>query len=100
MRYQTDERRFHSINFPSEWGVIVSFPPLGIVVGFHSINFPSEWGVQGGVELVISDKVGVGRFHSINFPSEWGVTACPSMKGKVYRGVVSIQLISPASGEE
>jgi len=37
------------------------------------------------------------RFHSINFPSEWGVGLLYSLDMAL---LVSIQLISPASGGE
>ena len=43
--YQQAERRFHSINVPSEWGPnILGMIKNGILTGFHSINVPSEWG--------------------------------------------------------
>ena len=37
-------------------------------------------------------------FHSISFPSEWGaaIIECLELKAKT---IVSIQLVSPASGE-
>ena len=36
---------FHSISFPSEWGVKqLMYRARGRVKGFHSISFPSEWG--------------------------------------------------------
>ena len=38
---------FHSINVPSEWGLIGNghiFFILGLSYCFHSINVPSEWG--------------------------------------------------------
>ncbi len=60
----------------------------------HSINFPSEWGVNTPSNSLVVPQL---RLHSINFPSEWGVlnrgTAAIAEK------LVSIQLISPASGE-
>ena len=37
------------------------------------------------------------RFHSINIPSEWGFFATKS--GDLVKCSVSIQLISPASGD-
>ena len=40
----------------------------------------------------------VSRFHSISFPSEWGVTVAPDVL-EVIKQAVSIQLVSPASGE-
>ena len=63
--------------------------------GFHSISFPSEWGEKrlyapGGA-------FHCSGFHSISFPSEWGVYHAPKLIA--FFGVVSIQLVSPASGE-
>jgi len=52
--------------------------------GFHSINFPSEWGVQ----MQKLKKAPTLHFHSINFPSEWGVksnTLRQSMPSPVLR---------------
>jgi hypothetical protein len=65
------------------------------MASFHSISFPSEWGVTcpEGEEVV---KVG-GSFHSISFPSEWGEDIVE--KQAFLFTVVSIQLVSPASGE-
>ena len=39
---------------------------------FHSINVPSEWGLVGYTELKIG-LYNTKRFHSINVPSEWGL---------------------------
>ena len=71
-------------------------PKLTKLSSFHSIDFPSEWGLQeksrprkGGASLVsiqlISPASGdhleetkemidaeISGFHSIDFPSEWG----------------------------
>jgi len=62
---------------------------------FHSISFPSEWGANrdgGGF------KPNSICFHSISFPSEWGGR---KNKARIYKdGGVSIQLVSPASGEQ
>ena len=82
---------FHSISFPSEWGVwlalqncrqavsiqLVSpasgeFEPETIfepptVKCFHSISFPNEW---GRLQRLLSSKPG--GFHSISFPNKWG----------------------------
>jgi hypothetical protein len=38
-------------------------------------------------------------FHSISFPSEWGVCCLPSCHHHPCSDEVSIQLVSPASGE-
>jgi len=60
--------------------------------GFHSISFPSEWGLGPRRATLTSQKVSIQlvspasgdpgdkvrkdcclpRFHSISFPSEWG----------------------------
>ena len=89
---------FHSISFPSEWGVAYA-NALGLDVlqkGFHSISFPSEWGVIS--TLLTSSRLASARFHSISFPSEWGVLKSALQKlQNIY--LVSIQLVSPASGE-
>ena len=92
---------FHSISFPSEWGVgnkqsftaRLSMPvsiqlvsPTGgeYIPGwhgdglqtsgqsFHSISFPNEWGVSY-CHPRIPALLG---FHSISFPNEWGVSYC------------------------
>jgi hypothetical protein len=64
-----DARRFHSISFPSEWGRdLVAGEPLHLLACFHSISFPSEWGqLFAGI-----GGIRLGSFHSISFPSEWG----------------------------
>ncbi len=111
---------FHSINIPSEWEFrgrswrqnfsIVSIQLISPASGnfkafchcvdhfrvrFHSINIPSEWEFR-----FIDAAKGEGgpRFHSINIPSEWEYLGAG--RGKRFRGMfyVSIQLISPASG--
>ncbi len=59
---------------------------------FHSINVPSEW---GQLNRTTSGDPGL-RFHSINVPSEWG----RKYGSATYQaGKVSIQLMSPASGD-
>jgi len=60
---------------------------------FHSISFPSEWGP--GQERQV--KLLWQRFHSISFPSEWGREV--TIKGVAVATLVSIQLVSPASGD-
>ena len=87
---------FHSISFPSEWGLpsllwpfilasmLVSIqlvsPASGDatisitasrrnIVCFHSISFPSEWG-QSLLTYWLDEVYSC--FHSISFPSEWG----------------------------
>ena len=61
---------------------------------FHSISFPSEWGVVPSIVASLAFK---SRFHSISFPSEWGVWKI-SLE-HLTPVDVSIQLVSPASGE-
>ncbi len=60
---------------------------------FHSINIPSEWGPckieKGQLGKAVS-------FHSINIPSEWGQQ---NLMIPGTNKLVSIQLISPASGD-
>jgi len=62
---------------------------------FHSISFPSEWGVC----WISVDRHNQNCFHSISFPSEWGAEERPRERSEVL-GLVSIQLVSPASGEK
>jgi len=62
------------------------------VFGFHSISFPSEWGPILGED----GKPRACRFHSISFPSEWGL---PEFFVLLKSEIVSIQLVSPASGD-
>ena len=64
---------------------------------FHSISFPSEWGeeVTSFCDTRNNERL---SFHSISFPSEWGVESYWAEEGK-NPGAVSIQLVSPASGE-
>jgi len=38
---------FHSISFPSEWGLADALRGANVQYGFHSISFPSEWGPRG-----------------------------------------------------
>ncbi len=65
--------------------------------GFHSINIPSEWGSQN-IEAEEAILGGI-CFHSINIPSEWGFVDVVFPKGLIEELDVSIQLISPASGD-
>ena len=85
-------RCFHSTNFPSEWGRLLSVLRIPPPVCFHSTNFPSEWGRS---RRKPQSRWLLKRFHSTNFPSEWG-TSSTSPTVMIKR--VSIQLISPASG--
>jgi hypothetical protein len=86
---------FHSINIPSEWGLSILLKILTLFKmeeSFHSINIPSEWGqytpITNGYFIC---------FHSINIPSEWGRYGVTTLVW--FKKDVSIQLISPASGD-
>ena len=85
---------FHSINVPSEWGLLVDsgIPVATMGARFHSINVPSEWGrahqclrsvtravsiqlmspASGDTQMLYAIPTAVRCFHSINVPSEWG----------------------------
>ncbi len=67
---------------------------FSLFLGFHSINVPSEWGRVLTTQLLQQFNI---SFHSINVPSEWGQTATNSSSREILR--VSIQLMSPASGD-
>ena len=85
---------FHSIGFPSEWGrVNQPIQDRQQSKRFHSIGFPSEWGQNS----LSRTHLYVLRFHSIGFPSEWGQGIREA--GIWLAGSVSIQLVSPASGD-
>ena len=60
---------------------------------FHSINVPSEWGPYPYPPT----SPNLRSFHSINVPSEWGQLSRRAMKAIKK---VSIQLMSPASGDQ
>ena len=85
---------FHSINVPSEWGhLLLRFKCfLSTQSSFHSINVPSEWGLTKLKENLYRWSC----FHSINVPSEWGP---PKHREVWICFLVSIQLMSPASGD-
>ncbi len=84
---------FHSINIPSEWGRVKWMGDWYKPISFHSINIPSEW----GPEDYLIELGSLLCFHSINIPSEWGH---PEFKDcYITWEQVSIQLISPASGD-
>jgi hypothetical protein len=75
-------RGFHSISFPSEWGVSSTTAELSIkcnYLSFHSISFPNEWGASRN--LLLSQAWLTLGFHSISFPNEWGA-ARPYIWGK------------------
>ena len=86
---------FHSISFPSEWGLKSRAQKRSSLHYFHSISFPSEWGTK--MILVQSVSLTLLNFHSISFPSEWGlIHSMTTSKGFIK---ISIQLVSPASGD-
>ena len=61
---------FHSINVPSEWGLLVDF--LRILSNVVSIQLMSP--ASGDIEhLPILIEEQPSGFHSINVPSEWGL---------------------------
>ena len=60
---------------------------------FHSINVPSEWG-PSSCNGAVSKSINC--FHSINVPSEWGLDLTYTEENILF---VSIQLMSPASGD-
>ena len=110
---------FHSINVPSEWGLLVDsgIPVATMGARFHSINVPSEWGrahqclrsVTRAVSIQLMSPASGDEvdsldllqqnlsFHSINVPSEWGLIVY--WKLETFTSKVSIQLMSPASGD-
>jgi len=116
--------RFHSTDFPSEWGPATPTPSganprLGVSIqlispasgdkknrgrlamgnadgSFHSTDFPSEWGLSAAWSQCTAPPAS--RFHSTDFPSEWGLVSCDGQEWETLEDV-SIQLISPASGD-
>ena len=113
---KTTNECFHSIGFPSEWGPAKEQSVIFAAASFHSIGFPSEWGRRTvlrrircnvfpfnwfpqrvGTSSTLAKRCCEESFHSIGFPSEWGLTVLlyvlPVIKN------VSIQLVSPASGD-
>jgi hypothetical protein len=65
---------------------------VDVIAGFHSISFPNEWGGQNFIHGI----TGILSFHSISFPNEWGGFWG---NGLPIGSEVSIQLVSPTSGE-
>jgi len=63
---------------------------------FHSISFPNEWG-EFYKEPKDLQRYIPKSFHSISFPNEWGDYSTVSCLLSALR--VSIQLVSPTSGE-
>ncbi len=68
---------------------------LKLVDSFHSINIPSEWGQEKRKDCELYNIC----FHSINIPSEWGRARTLQDSCNANFIHVSIQLISPASGD-
>ena len=67
---------FHSIGFPSEWGLVCNKSLTGALQ-----RFPFNWFPQRvGTDLNWVTALGgyYNRFHSIGFPSEWGLQALMS----------------------
>jgi len=85
-------RCFHSISFPSEWGEKRSENVFLLPLGFHSISFPSEWGDRVSKQSAFCEERVSIQLVS---PASGEVPSALS----VYLDAVSIQLVSPASGE-
>jgi len=87
--------RFHSISFPSEWGLYPGSPlpkPRLPLVSIQLVSPASgDWVL---IDFAFSSW-GEG-FHSISFPSEWGLPKDLEDRADI---LVSIQLVSPASGD-
>jgi hypothetical protein len=51
--------RFHSINVPSEWGLLRGWKhsEWENLAGFHSINVPSEWGHIMNLEQQLLEEI-------------------------------------------
>ena len=126
-RFSTN--RFHSISFPNEWGVDleslidttqkVKFPfnqfpqrvgrsneedeevqDLDVTLCFHSISFPNEWGVFKIEPFHQSILPTEPEFPFNQFPQRVGsLTAMPNCTTLTKSSSVSIQLVSPTSGE-
>ena len=109
---------FHSIGFPSEWGpsdfgyysirdfevsIQLVSPASGDVHAFlvshEHESFPFNWFPQRvGTSSDLLHKSSFSYcFHSIGFPSEWGLNTLATTMS-ITRNV-SIQLVSPASGD-
>ena len=111
---------FHSIGFPSEWGPNTGYLFLSTLWRFHSIGFPSEWGLSReispqwigarfpfnwfpqrvGTCLIGANLSGViGKFPFNWFPQRVGtrIQTPPALGEGSW--AVSIQLVSPASGD-
>ena len=88
--------RFHSISFPSEWGLEYRFLRLSdnLLACFHSISFPNEWGLESGSisnqDLRVSIQLVSPTSGDSNVCRQDGDLGCES---------VSIQLVSPTSGD-
>ena len=99
MKQETFGISFHSIGFPCERGVryLLKVLDTPLFVCFHSIGFPCERGVtftDGS-----SEKIAPDCFHSIGFPCERGEARFTDLPSPSFC-LVSIQLVSPARGED
>jgi hypothetical protein len=99
----TTTTSFHSISFPNEWGVKQPIRRRTLTqlvrISFHSISFPNEWGVAYTPFGVYEYRMRMTRFHSISFPNEWGAEMRTKDIWLLGYLLVSIQLVSPTSGE-
>jgi len=96
-RDRTTEDSFHSISFPSEWGLRPAQRQRAANPPRVSIQLVSP--ASGDMEANDEHATKTERFHSISFPSEWGPLKQSISVSAWYRPV-SIQLVSPASGDE
>ena len=86
---------FHSINIPSEWECVSYSCYGGKKQNVVSIQLKSP-ASGNGLMLMISYLTYLLSFHSINIPSEWEYLLLQVKRALFI--IVSIQLISPASG--
>ena len=88
---------FHSINVPSEWGLPETHPDYAQLTNVSiQLMSPASGDKVGSKYRYVDLKNG--GFHSINVPSEWGLhnQQRKKMRNAIF---VSIQLMSPASGD-
>jgi len=74
MRLAWLDWRFHSISFPSEWGLLQVAKSIkasgGVDAGNVSIQLVSP--ASGDIRSQSIALYPMSGFHSISFPSEWG----------------------------
>jgi len=92
----TQLTRFHSIGVPSEWGLYAGNTRSSVKTCFHSIGVPSEWGRNPSSPGVVHP---MGRSVSIQLVSPASGDRLGFSKEWVLTALVSIQLVSPASGD-